>query len=80
MVVTAYRQHSSQDLRVLIEYVDVNGAGELFFQDFVELIKQMRPRMGSVGETCVLQGNGGNLNQPSQCSFGNPLLNQKEMA
>ena len=33
-----------QDLRVLIEYVDVNGEGELFFEDFVELIKQMRPK------------------------------------
>jgi hypothetical protein len=36
-----------QDLRVLIEYVDVNGEGELLFEDLVELIKQMRPRMAT---------------------------------
>jgi len=34
--------YGAQDLRVLIEYVDVNGEGELLFEDFVELIKQMR--------------------------------------
>eukprot|EP00435_Cladocopium_sp_Y103_P047678 s392_g14.t1 len=34
--------YGAKDLRVLIEYVDVNGEGELFFEDFVELIKQMR--------------------------------------
>ncbi|CAK9064005.1 unnamed protein product [Durusdinium trenchii] len=34
--------YGAEELRVLIDYVDVNGDGELAFDEFVELINQMR--------------------------------------
>ena len=34
--------YGSEDLKVLINYVDLNGDGELAFEEFVELVHQMR--------------------------------------